>query len=109
MADMEKTVYRLYALPVNSQTVAEAQAHRFARITPLYLLIYSVGTIADSVEITEAELDRLTSADRDWLLGCNLIIIAEDAKAREKEISITLGEKIERLEQALKAAASESA
>lgn len=108
MEDMDKTVYRLYALPVNSKTVEEAQAHRFSRITPLYLLIYSVATIsAESVEITEADLDRLSSADRDWLLGCNLTIIAEDAKTREKEISETLGEKIERLEEALKAAASE--
>lgn len=110
MPDKEKKTYRLYALAVNQDNVAEAQNHRFSRITPLYLLIYSENKLSESnsVEITEKDIERLTSADRDWLLGCNMALIVEDAKRREKEISISIGEKIERLEKALEEASKQS-
>lgn len=106
MADCgQKTTYRLFAMPVNAESVEVAEKSRFARITPFYLLIYTDGAMAESAaEITESEVERLTSADRDWLLGCNMVLLAEDAKKREKEISASLGEKINRLEQALEEA-----
>ena len=108
MPENEGKTYRLYAMPVSQESVETAEMHRFSRITPFYLLIYTEEKISEcAAEITENEVERLTSADRDWLLGCNIVLLTEDAMRREKEISVTLGEKIERLEKALEAASKE--
>ena len=106
---MEQT-YRLFAMPVGAKEIEAAEKERFARITPLYVLVYtdSAPPTDNSVEITEDDVERLSGSDRDWLLLCNMALIAEDAKRREKEISSTLGEKIERLERALEEASNKN-
>ena len=98
--------YRLYAMPVNAKSVDMAQNERFSRATAWYVLIYTDSDTApeNSVEIDENEVNRLSSADRDWLLECNMELIVEDAKAREKEIAQSIGEKIKQLEIALESA-----
>lgn len=101
----EKTVYKLYALPLNGITEEAIDSFRFCRVTPLYALVYTAGEQpANSAEVEESDLECLSLADRHWLLECNIVLIAEDAKAREQEISAALSEKIEKLEQALKEA-----
>ena len=111
MDESTKVIYRLYAMPTNNETAALAQENRFCRVTAAYVLIYTADEIetGKAVEISEDEVDRLASADRDWLLGCNLTLIAEDAKAREKEISAALSEKIEQLEKALEEVRAQAA
>ena len=99
--------YRLFALGPGGGTLAAAA--RFGRITPAYALVYTEGAAPEqSVQIDETELDRLSSGDRDWLLGCNLALLEEDAKAREAEIAQRIGEQIERLEAALERARREN-
>ena len=99
--------YRLFALgPGDGEIAASA---RFGRITPAYALIYTDGIApVRSVEIGESELDRLSSGDRDWLLGCNLALLDEDARAREAEIAHRIGEQIEKMEAALERARREN-
>lgn len=106
MADGENTTYRLYAMRVTEETAAIAEAARFSYINRDYVMIYTADEAprTGAVEITEKETDLLGSRDRDWLLACNMTLLAEDARRREKEISATLGEKIERLEKALEEA-----
>ena len=107
VSDMDKRKkYRLYAMPVNAKSVDMAQNERFSRATAWYVLIYTDSDTApeNSVEIDENEVNRLSSADRDWLLECNMELIVEDAKAREKEIAQSIGEKIKQLEIALESA-----
>lgn len=106
MAEKKKTVYRLYAMSLAETTERAIEQCRFCRVTPFYALIYTADETAPqhSVEIEGEDVERLSSADRDWLLGCNMTLIAEDAREREKEISAELSDKIEKLEQALKQA-----
>lgn len=97
--------YRLFAMPVNAESVKLAQKSIFSRVTAWYVLVYTTDTSIDgAANIDGDDIERLSSADRDWLLACNMKLIAEDAKRREKEISQTIGEKIERLEKALEQA-----
>lgn len=98
-----KTEYRLFAMPLNENTTEKAAEYRFCRVTSGYALVYTADgePTGQSAEITESDIEYLSSADRDWLLGCNITLIAEDAKAREQEISAVLSEKIEQLEKAL--------
>ena len=102
--DTEKTTYRLYAMRRDEQTEAEAKRHRFSRIAD-YVLVYTAKGVEGipAAEIAGEDEALLSGADRDWLLACNIVLLAEDAKRREKAISVSLGEKIERLERALEA------
>lgn len=94
--------YKLYALELNKDGIAEASQARFCRITPFYILVYLCGDApANGIEITETETHRLTAADEQWLLDCNMAILAEEAKRHEKEIAEDMMKRIERLEQAL--------
>lgn len=101
----DKKVYKLFAMPIKDTTEEAIEHYRFCRVTPLYALVYTAGEQpANSAEVEENDIECLSLADRHWLLECNIELIAEDAKAREQEISAALSEKIEKLEQALEEA-----
>ena len=40
MSEKQKVKYRLFALPVSEESMAEAEKKRFSRITAKYVLIY---------------------------------------------------------------------
>ena len=106
MADIEKTVYRLYAMPLNAQSIANAAQERFSRATPTpepgYVLIYTAGSAPEmSQEITKENINRLSPADERWLFDSNAALIAEEIRRREPEILSGLSEKIEALEKEL--------
>ncbi len=104
MTDELKINYRLYALNVDKDGMAEAAEQRFSRITPFYILVYVNGEPPkDAVEITQTETHRLSRQDEQWLLDCNMVILAEEAKKHEGEITADMNRRIERLEAALKA------
>lgn len=99
-----KTTYKLYALELTKENIVLAGKERFCRITPFYILIYQSGDVPEGgIEIEESETHRLTAADEQWLLDCNMIILADEAKKHEKEIAADMMKRIERLEQALEA------
>ncbi len=101
--------YRLFALPVNDETIAATDNERFCRVTPFYVLVYTDaadGCMPNlAVEIVGEDIERLSAADRDWLLSCVIVMLNEDAQKREAEIAESLGERIERLEIELEKAA----
>ena len=106
MAEKKKTVYRLYAMSLAETTEKAIEQYRFCRVTPFYTLIYTADETPPkhSVAIEGEDVERLSSADRDWLLGCNMTLIAEDMKDREKEITADLSAKIEQIEKMLEEA-----
>ena len=106
MAEKKKTVYRLFAMSLADTTEKAIEQYRFCRVTTFYTLVYTADeTPPENAIVIEGEdVERLSSADRDWLLGCNMTLIAEDMKDREKEITADLSQKIEKLEQALEEA-----
>jgi len=102
MGESEKTVYRLYALPYGAAGVKSATQERFSRISDGYVLIYTAGEApTGSAEITEDEIRRLSAADSRWLFDCNMVLLGEDARKREKEIIGSMNERLEKLEAAL--------
>lgn len=102
---MSKTkTYRLYAMRMSDDSISKAVGERFNRITPDYVLIYTDGEKPDnSVLLKDADASRLTDGDQRWLLDCNMVVIAEEAKKHEAEFSQELSERIDALEKFLKA------
>ena len=103
---MDKKVYRLFALPLTTQNIGIASGERFSRATPSpapgYVLIYTTAEIPDAVEITENEVDRLSSGDSRWLFDCNTAILAEELKNHEADVVKDLSFRMEALEEELK-------
>lgn len=102
MADIEKTVYRLYALQLNSNNISIAAQHRFSRATPTpapgYVLVYTDGVKPEqSEEITEERAKLLSPADVRWLFDSNAAIIAEEMERNKPEILRGMSERIEAL------------
>lgn len=94
--------YKLYAMEINRENIQAANAMRFCRITPFYILIYThEDAPKNAIEVTQTETHRLTDNDEQWLLDCNLVILAEEAKKREVEIAADMKSRLERLEKAL--------
>jgi hypothetical protein len=74
----KRTKYRMYILSLDKDNFRKALDERFSRITPLYILVYTNKQIKGASEITDENVfDELTRADREWLLGCNLVLINE--------------------------------
>ena len=94
--------YALYAVPPTKEGLEIAQKSRFSRVTKDYALIYSDSKVDGGKEITDKDLYRLTKADSKWLQDCNYAIIFEETKKKEKEISESLSDTINRLEESLK-------
>lgn len=103
MTDELSIKYRLYALDVNKDGIETASKERFCRITPFYILIYveSGKEPKDAIEITQTETHRLSKKDEQWLLDCNIVILAEEAKRHEAEITADLQNRMKRLEEIL--------
>lgn len=99
---MSKNIYKLYALKISKGNIAQAEKTRFHRITADYVLIYTAEEQPkNSVEISEAETNRLTSRDKGWLFDCNYIIINEETAKHKDDIINGLDEKMAQLEDAL--------
>lgn len=80
----KRVSFRLYALPTTAEATARAGEHRFSRIAPSYTLIYTDRRKPDGgILLGAKDAERLTEADKKWLLDCNLTIYAE-AIIREK-------------------------
>ena len=107
MTDELNITYRLYALEVSKDGIETAAKERFCRITPFYILVYVSGDEApkEGLEITQTETHRLSKQDERWLLDCNTVILAEEAKKHEADIARQMQEKLERMEEMLKAEA----
>lgn len=105
MTNELKITYKLFAFDVDKDGIEEASKQRFCRITPFYILVYCEAEKApkNGIEITQTETHRLSKQDEQWLLDCNLVILAEEAKKHEAEITSTLQERIEQIEAILKA------
>ena len=100
--------YRLYALEMTVENAKKAADWRFSRVTvepfPGYVLVYTDGASPDgAIEITQSTIDRLSAQDEQWLRDCNIVILAEEARRHEAEIAASMSERIEALEEALKA------
>ena len=108
MTKKKKTKYNLYAFNNTEESVELATKYRFARITSDYTLVYTdkLGIIEDSVcqpyiIIKESETGCLTAEDKDWLLNCNIVIIAEEAAKNKELILRGMSDTIKKLEKAL--------
>jgi hypothetical protein len=104
MANDAKKTYRLFALPMTTDSVARITKERFCRATTRYALVYTADTAPEnSVEIGREELHRLTQGDQDWLTDCNFLILAEELKRHETDIAGSIDAKLEAFAEALKA------
>ena len=93
------TTYRLYAMPTTPSTIDGMGHQRFSRITPEYSLVYTdKDQPRGSVEMKEEDATRLTAADENWLLGCNLTLIKEEIERKKPELLMRLAEKLENME-----------
>ena len=107
MPDMDKTVYRLYALPLTATNINIASKARFSRATPSpvpgYVLIYTEGEKPDgAMEITKEQVNLLSPADERWLFDSNAALIAEQIELHKPDILGGLAESIDALETELK-------
>ncbi len=96
----EKTTWRLFVMKPDRESIKAALEARFSRVNERYVLIYSEKPM-NAVEIGEDEVWRLNAAETEWLAGCNVQLLLEDAQKRQDEIRKNLAEKIAALEKAL--------
>lgn len=93
------TAYRLYALPTTPAALDGMGPQRFSRVTPEYSLVYTdKEQPKGSVEMKEEDATRLSAADENWLLSCNLTLIKEEIERKKPELLRKLSEKIESME-----------
>lgn len=72
--------FRLYAMPPTMGNVDMAQArYKYYRATPSRLLIYTEKRKPTGAALVK-KADSLNSSDHGWLVGCNAIILEEEAK-----------------------------
>ena len=107
MPDIEKTVYRLYALPLTSNNIKTAAQERFSRATPSpapgYVLVYTDGEKPrGSEEITKERVNLLSPADERWLFDSNTALIAEQIELHKPDVMAGLSQSIEALETELR-------
>lgn len=109
MADVveEKTVYRLFAMPLTSENITIASNERFSRATPFpapgYVLIYTDAEKPDGAEeITKDRVELLSPADEQWLFDSNVALIAEEIELHKDDYFMRIGERIDALEDELK-------
>lgn len=91
--------FRLYAMPTKPETIDGMGHQRFSRVTPEYSLVYTDGEAPHgSAELKEEDAVRLTPADEEWLLSCNLTLITEEIERQKPEMLRKLAEKVDSLE-----------
>ena len=106
MANDAKKTYRLYVLPMDADGLRTAGKERFYRVTPGYVLIYTDAEISGKhAEMTQNELHRLSHGDSEWLRDCNIVLVAEEMRAHEREIAESMSKRLDAMEAALKAEA----
>lgn len=102
MSDIKS--YRLYAMKLSNTSIERAMGERFSRVTPEYVLVYTDSEKPENaIQLEESEASLMTQADAQWLLDCNVALIAEEAARQKPEILRQLSDKVDELEEALKA------
>lgn len=94
---------KLFALMYSTENVDYAATHRFARVTPDYILIYTNKTrlkppTGKAAEIKKDDLNALTRLDEAWLFDCGITLLAERAMTNKAEGLKRLSEMVYRLE-----------
>ena len=105
-------MYRLFALRSSVATLDKLENERFVRANARYTLVLTkteelnddtvFTTSGLAAEVKAGDLNRLTTADRQWLSDCLSALLYEEMKAKEPEVSEKIGEQIKVLEEALK-------
>lgn len=77
---------RLFALLYSTENVEYAAKHRFVRVTPGYILIYTDKSrlkprTGKAMEIKKDNLNTLTAMDESWLFDCGIMLLAEHTAA----------------------------
>lgn len=104
MSKSDKKANRLFAMQPTPRAIEMAEKYRFVRITSEYMLVYAPPRKPKgSVEITEQEMHRLTTADETWLVDCVAALAAESILRSEGDGQKKLGSMIDQLEHELKA------
>ena len=93
--------YRLYAMKVTPENMSLAHQERFARITPEYVLVYTKHKHTVFAEITDENVKILSDKDRQWLMDCNMALIAEEVVNGKNDFVAEMSVKIAELEKAL--------
>ena len=93
---------RLFALLYNTENVEYAAKHRFVRVTPGYILIYTDKSrlkppTGRAVEIKKDNLNTLTAMDESWLFDCGITLLAEHTAANTDGMK-NLSDMVDRLE-----------
>ena len=96
--------YRLFAAPVNAETIRLAAEERFSRMTAAYILIYRKRKprALPCVEVRGDDLNRLTERDRAWLRDSILVILTEAAAKSRNETQARMNALMDNLEAALR-------
>ena len=96
--------YKLYAFRLTDENLAMVQNERFYRITSKYILLYDCNQRTTNYnEIGVNELRYLSVQDKQWLLDCNMAIIAEETEKHKDKIAMSMGLMLDNLESALQA------
>lgn len=97
----EKTTWRLYVIKLDKNGLKAAAEARFSRVSEKCVLIYSDKPMNEK-EVREENAWRFKPEEAEWLAGCNMQLLLEDAQRRQDEIRKTLAERIGVLEEELK-------
>lgn len=102
MSEKKTRGHRIYAMRVTEENVRWAAAERFQRITPDYLLVFSLRRKPKrAAAITEREAGALSKGDLKWLEDCGIVLVAEAMAQKQAETGARMKEMTERLETAL--------
>jgi hypothetical protein len=101
---------KLFALLYSTENVEYAAKHRFVRVTPGYILIYTEKSrlkppTGKAVEIKKDSLNTLTAMDESWLFDCGLSLLAEHTAANTDGLK-NLSDMVDRLEMKLEEVAN---
>lgn len=101
---------KLFALLYSTENVEYAAKHRFVRVTPGYILIYTEKSrlkppTGKAVEIKKDSLNTLTAIDESWLFDCGLSLLAEHTAANTDGLK-NLSDMVDRLEMKLEEVAN---
>ena len=93
---------KLFALLYSTENVEYAAKHRFVRVTPGYILIYTDKSrlkppTGKAVEIKKDSMNTLTAMDESWLFDCGLSLLAEHTAANTDGMK-NLAEMVDKLE-----------
>lgn len=93
---------KLFALLYSTENVEYAAKHRFSRVTPGYILIYTEKSrlkppTGKAMEIKKDSLNTLNSMDEAWLFDCGITLLAEHT-AKNADGLKNLSDMVDRLE-----------